>query len=295
MAGRLGPRKLLLHRALMPKPAKPPKKLHFVPQAQLRHFAQDDDQRSISVFDKRTDRAWVSSILNAGSENDFNTVDLDGGKWNFEDLFSDVDRRSASLLSRILERRSVGWLLDEDRAALYDLLSTQHLRTHFSRTSPKHLAHEMRELVRDLGYDPDADPKMAMPSDASLRLGALRSFLDRSQIARLMERLVPALFAAGAGQRFVLSDHPVVMTNAFSYGDVGLEAHGVIVMLPIAPAIAVALLCPTIIGRYEAMDQAVLDPDMHSRMPDIGTASVRGTRSHWKISNSTTGMPIRSG
>ena len=60
---------------MSPRP-KPSKKHHFVPQAQLRHFAADPDRSSIWVSDKRTGRAWISSILNAGSENDFNTVEL---------------------------------------------------------------------------------------------------------------------------------------------------------------------------------------------------------------------------
>jgi hypothetical protein len=250
----------------MPKLSKPSKKHHFVPQAQLRHFAQDVDQRSIWVFDKRTDRAWVSSLLNAGSENDFNTVELDAGKWNFEDIFSAVDSRSAWLVSRILDRRSVEWIEVEERAALIDLFSTQMLRTSVSRTSPRHVAGEMRKLVRDLGYDPDADPKMGMPSDASLRIGAVRSFLDRGRIARSMVRLIPALFTARADQRFVLSDNPVVIANAFPYGDVGLEAHGITVILPIAPDLAVSLVCPTIIDRFEAIDRAGLDPDRYARM-----------------------------
>lgn len=250
----------------MLKPPKASKKHHFVPQAQLRHFAQDADRRSIWVFDKRTDRAWVSSILNAGSENDFNTVELGDDKWNFEDLFQQVDSRSAKLVSEIIGRRSLEWLAQEDREALIDLFATQMLRTHFARTTPRHLAGELREIVRGIGYDPDEDPDMAMPSDAALRLGAVRSFLSRGRIALSMVRLIPALFAADAGRRFLLSDDPVAVTNAFPYGDAGLNSHGVLAMLPIAPDLAVALVCPTIIARYEAIDQVELDPDTHARM-----------------------------
>jgi hypothetical protein len=250
----------------MSKTAKPSKKHHFVPQAQLRHFAHDPDHRSIWVFDKRSDRAWISSILNAGSENDFNAVELDAGKWNFEDIFSEVDGRSAGLASRILERRSVGWVGVEEKASLIDLFATQILRTQFSRTSPLHLAGQMRELIRSLGYDPDADPDMAMPSDAALRLGAVRSFLQRDRIAKSMARLVPTLFAAPAGQRFILSDDPVAMANAFPYGDVGLQSHGIIACLPVAPDLAIALVCPTIVTRYEAIDRVEMADDKRARM-----------------------------
>lgn len=256
----------LLYLSKMSKPSKPSKKHHFVPQAQLRHFALDPERRSIWVFDKMTDRAWVSSILNAGSENDFNSVELDTGKWNFEDVFQEVDSRSARLVSQVVERRSVGWFGPDEHAALIDLFATQSLRTHFSRSTPRHLVVEMRELVRGLGFDPDEYPDMAMPSDASLRLGAVRAFLSRGSIALSMVRLVPALFAAGAGQRFLLSDDPVAMANAFPYGDVGLQAHGIIVVLPIAPDLAVALVCPTIVERYEGIDRFDLEPEKRKLM-----------------------------
>lgn len=250
----------------MSKPSKPPKKHHFVPQTQLRHFAQDAERKSIWVFDKMTDRAWVSSILNAGSENDFNSVELDTGRWNFECVFEEVDGRSAWLVSQIVERRSVGWFGPDERAALIDLFATQILRTHFSRSTPRHLAGEIRELVRSLGFDPDKDPDMVMPSDASLRLGAVCTFLKRGPITLSMARLVPVLFAAVAGQRFLLSDDPVAMANALPYGDIGLEAHGIIVVLPIAPDLAVALVCPTIVERYEAIDSFDLELEKRKYM-----------------------------
>ena len=84
----------------MSRPSKPSKKHHFVPQSQLRHFAAYGDQRFLLVFDKRTDRSFRTSILNAGSENDFNTVSLGDAKWNFEDLFQDVDAAPRASLAR---------------------------------------------------------------------------------------------------------------------------------------------------------------------------------------------------
>ncbi|MES2001154.1 MAG: DUF4238 domain-containing protein [Pseudomonadota bacterium] len=246
--------------------SRPSKKHHFVPQFQLRHFAADDDRRSIWVFDKRRGQTYPSSILNAGSENDFNTVTNPGGKWNFEDLFRDVDGRSAQLVSEIIERKSLAWFSLEDRIALADLFATQLLRTHFSRTSPKHLAERMRENIRELGFDPDADPAMAMPTDPQLRLGAVRSFLRREEHALPLLRLMPTLFAAHEACRFVLSDHPVSVTNAFPYGDTGLASQGIMLVLPIAPDLAVSLVCPTIVSRYEAIDTVEMDVARRARM-----------------------------
>lgn len=250
----------------MPKPARPSKKHHYVPQAQLRHFASDPERKSIWVYDKGLDRSWVSSILNAGSENDFNTVELNSGKWNFEDLFRDVDGQSARLIGDIVSRHSLAGLTPADHVAMIDLFTTQMLRTRLARSTPQSMADQMREMMRQMGVDPDDDPNMASPTEAAIRVGAVKSFLERDRVALSMIRLVPALFAAGDGRRFIISDDPVIRRNAFPHGDGGLESHGIMVFLPIASDLGLVLLCPTILSRYEAVEQAEMDPDMRVRM-----------------------------
>ncbi|MCK1595039.1 DUF4238 domain-containing protein [Bradyrhizobium sp. 164] len=242
------------------------KKHHFVPQAQLRHFAADADGQYLFALDKRTDRSFRASILNAGSENDFNTVNLGASKWNFEDLFQEVDSRSARLVAEILSRRSMFWLAVDDRIALADFFATQLLRTQFSRSTPAHIAARLRETVRQFGYDPDQNPATAMPSDAALRLGSLRTFLDRSEHVVALLRLFPALYEIGGNDRLIISDHPVMVTNAFPYGDVGLGSHGVLVYLPVSPKFMIALHCPTIVKRYELIGHARLEAGQKARM-----------------------------
>lgn len=250
----------------MPETAKPSKKHHFVAQAQLRHFASDANRKSIWVYDKARDRSWISSMLNAGSENDFNTVELKSGKWNFEVLFQDVDGRSARLVSEIVSRRALAWITPVDHAAIIDLLTAQMLRTKLARLTPHSMALQMREMMHEVGVDPDADPSMATPSEAAIRMGAVKSFLERGRVAQSMSRLTPALFEAAVGQHFIISDDPVIVRNAFPYGDNGLESHGIMVFLPIAPDLGLALLCPTILSRYEAVEQAEMDDAMRARM-----------------------------
>ncbi|MGX1100655.1 DUF4238 domain-containing protein [Amorphus sp. MBR-141] len=246
--------------------SRPSKKHHFVPQAQLRHFAADPERRSIYVFAKRSDRSFLTSIANAGSENDFNTVNLGDTKWNFEDLFQEVDARSAHLVAETVSRRSLAWMTADDRIALADFFATQTLRTHFSRTGPKHLAGQLRKMTRQVGYDPDADPQTAMPSDAAVRLGAVKAFLEREGHTVALLGLHPALYASDGEHRFIISDHPVSRINAFPYGDVGLTSPGVMVMLPVSPGLTLALHCPTIVQRYELAASADLEPERRARM-----------------------------
>lgn len=242
------------------------KKHHYVPQAQLRHFARDSRRSSLFVFDKETSSSFPSSIVNAGSENHFNSVSFDGGRWNFEHLFQDVDCRSACLVAEIVSRRSLAWLKTEDSVALADLFATQLLRTHFSRTTPMLLAEDLREMIRRVGYDPNTDPNMALPTDASLRLGAAEAFLRRHPHTRALLRLRPALYGATGADRFVISDHPVTRTNAFPYGDRGLASPGILVLLPISPELTIALHCPTIVQRYESATGMDLPPVQAARV-----------------------------
>lgn len=242
------------------------KKHHFVTQAQLRHFAADTEQRFIYGFSKKSDRSFHTSILNAGSENDFNTVSFGDEKWNFEELFQEVDTRSARLIAEIIACRSLAWLTPEDHIALADLFATQLLRTHFSRKTPKYMAEQLREMVRQIGYNPDDDPHMVMPSDAMLRLNAVRMFLDRSSQVAALLRLHPVLYVSDGKYRFIISDHPICLVNAFPYGDGGLTSLGIIALLPISPDITIALHCPTIIERYELVENADLDTDQKARM-----------------------------
>lgn len=246
--------------------SRPSKKHHFVPQAQLRHFAADADQRFIYVFAKQTDCSFRTSILNAGSENDFNTVSFGNSKWNFEDLFQEVDTRSARLVAEIVSRRSLAWLTPGDRIGLADFFATQLLRTHFSRTSPKRIAEQLREMTRQIGYDPDQNPDMSMPSDATLRFGAVKAFLDRAGHAVALLGLHPALYATDGKQSFIISDHPVCRINAFPYGGQGLTSPGILVLLPISPDLTIALHCPTIVQRYELAASADLEPQRKARM-----------------------------
>jgi hypothetical protein len=249
----------------MAKKVKESKKHHFVPQARLMKFSIGAKNKQIWVFDKQSNKAFLSSILDAGSENYFNTVIVDSRRWNFEYLFQEIDSASSSLISEIIEKQSLSGLGTGKLEVLFDLFVSQFLRTHFARTTPLFLAKSVREMMSNLGFDPDSDPEWSLPSEASLRLSAVRSFLRREEQRASIARLIPALFTVEAGSHFVISDHPVAVTNQFPYGDLGLSSHGIIMLLPIAPTLAIALVCPTIIARYEAIDSLPEYSDRRAR------------------------------
>ncbi|MEE9454163.1 MAG: DUF4238 domain-containing protein [Paracoccaceae bacterium] len=236
---------------------------HFVTQAQLRHFASDNRQKFVMQFDKETSRSYACSIAkNAGSQQHFNTVVTANGRKNFEHIFEDVDRKSAKLVKDIIANNSVAWLQDEDHDALVNFLSLQLIRTPLVRATHKHLAAKIRGIARQCGYNPDEDSSMSMPSDAQLKLNTEQRFDKIESYATLLRRLQPALYRCDENERFLLSDHPIVITNQFPYGDTGLASHGILVTIPITPALMIAMHCPTIVRRYEQLDEIDLNPRM---------------------------------
>lgn len=234
----------------MPKPSKPPKKHHYVTQAQLRHFARDRGRTQIHVFDKKTGTSFTSSILNAGSENDFNTIVEDGGRLNFEAMFDGVDAAGAAIVAQIVECRSLSWMREEQVIALAELGAVQLLRTKLTRETPGVLAEEMRELLSKFGADLD-DPQLAPPTEANAKRGTIEAFLKRAGQRDSFLRLMPGLVEPAGSARFLISDHPVVFSNPFPYGDHALRAQGILVHLPLSPTLLLTWHCPTIVARFD--------------------------------------------
>jgi len=234
----------------MSTPAKLPKKHHYVTQAQLRHFASDKGRTRLHVFDKTRGTTFGSSILNAGSENDFNTIIEGDERLNFEAIFDEVDGNSATIVNQITERRSLAWMREEVVLKLADLGAVQLLRTKLSRETPGILAQKMRETLAQFGADLD-DPTLALPTKADTKRGTIEAFLKRAGHRDSFLRLFPGLVEPEGEARFLISDHPVAFSNPFPYGDHGLQSQGIMVHLPLSPTLQLIWHCPTIAGRFD--------------------------------------------
>lgn len=234
----------------MSKSAKPPKKHHYVTQAQLRHFARDKARTQLHVFDKATGASFGSSILNAGSENDFNTIVEGDERLNFEAMFNEVDGNGATIVNQITERRSLAWMREEEVLKLADLGAVQLLRTKLSRETPGMLAQEMREMLAQFGADLD-DPTLARQTEADAKRGTIEAFLKRAGHRGSFLRLFPGLVEPAGEARFLISDHPIVFSNPFPYGDHGLRSQGIMVHLPLSPTLLLTWHCPTIVSRFD--------------------------------------------
>ena len=149
-----------------------PKKHHYVPQSILRHFSADKTRTKIYVFDKTSMRSYSSSIRNAGCENYFNTVEIDGKIVCYEGLFQANDNHLARLLGAITSSRSLEHITAEDRHTLSEVVAAQIVRAKIMRTTIISIAEQLSTSLRELDLDLGEVDGLSMPTDKEVRRAA---------------------------------------------------------------------------------------------------------------------------
>ncbi|CAO3460756.1 hypothetical protein [Azospirillum argentinense] len=224
------------------------KKHHFVPQSILRRFTRSDAPDSLYVYDKKRDVVHPSSVLNAGMENGFNTVVIDGKRINFEAEFNDLDGAMAGVQKRLVEARTIAPLDDADRLVLADTAAVQLLRTKLFRTTmPSVLDSILSEFTR-VGL---VEGELPVMDEQAARAMAREALHEREQQRDILAAKDLLLIEPEPGTSFWISDNPVVRYNPLPYGDTGLSSPGVEVYWPIAADLALGFMCPTFRRRVE--------------------------------------------
>ena len=222
------------------------KKHHYVPQSVLRGFSFDQTQRQLYVFDKIRMMSFTSSVYNAGCENQFNTVEIEGQTVSFERLFQTNDDQLARLLNKIRNDRSLARLTPEDRFALSEVVAAQMIRTKLVRTTLRSIAEQLSKTLREAGIDPGEVDGFSIPTDQEIRRAALASFLDLQEIVDSLQKKRPILIHSCESDFFWISDHPVVLYNSFPYGERGLNSPGIEIYFPVSCDLVLGFFCPSI-------------------------------------------------
>jgi hypothetical protein len=212
------------------------KRHHFVPQSILRRFSRPEKAGSIFFFDKQTDKVRPSSVTDAGMENGFNTVVIDGERINFEDDFNKIDGAMATVHSRIVLARSLAVLDDDGRGILADAAAVQLLRTKMLRTTVVSLTAAILEDMARVGL---VDGEPSPMDEQSVRALARRAVQERARQRGILLGKELLLLEPENGAVFWTSDNPIVRYNQLPYGDTGLSSPGVEIYWPIARSDAI--------------------------------------------------------
>lgn len=226
------------------------RKHHYVPQSLLKCFSVDNAGKQIYVFDKTCGKAFLSSLVDAGSQNNFNKLEINEEVWNFEHIFQEVDDRLACLLKQIHHARDVSVLTDDDRRDWADMVSVQLLRTPLMRTTMPQVAADLVDSLVDIGLAKPED--FSLPTDNDSRINAVKMFLKRNALRATLEDKDFVLFESAGSTSFLISDHPVVRQSTAPYGDTGLTSPGVGIYLPLGPNLVLSMLCKSVRASLNA-------------------------------------------
>lgn len=222
-----------------------PKKHHYVPEAYLRNFARTDNPDQIWVFDKLRSRQFSSAVRDAGSEGNFNTIEVHGKKINLEPIFNEVDDFGPPLLRSFLETQRVDHLNQEERHKVAAVVATQILRAKIHRLSFGHMMEQLGESARNAGWNPEEFTNWKIPTEADAKVLSFRSLDLVDDLAKEIGSKVCVLHKVN-GDPLWTSDNPVATFNSFPYGDQGIKSQGIEIYYPLSPNFLLAFYCPSI-------------------------------------------------
>ena len=253
------------------------RKHHFVPRSLLRYFRPTDDVDYLYAFDKRSGRVFRTSLMNAGSENGFNTYKDGEDIINFEQDFDEVDALLANRLREIHSTRNVSLLSAEQRRDWADLAAAQLTRTPIVRSTMTVLLEDLRNQVEEKF---GTKLEIQIPSENDARRSARGLFKDREDARQALIAKDIVLFEALGDTPFRISDRPVTLQSTLPFGDTGLTSHGVAVFMPLGQRLMLGLLCPSIgrkLNKFSLEKLGLPDEDARARLIALRDGLATGT------------------
>ena len=232
---------------------------HYVPRLVLNSFTREGrgKKRQIFVYDKRTDRAFRTSVDNVFAERDFNTATTPDGVFCLEDGLANLENVVAPIIAGIIRRKNCKLQTAESAAALSLFIAIQRVRGTTTRAVIEEFTGRVRQVIESNFEDNVKaleDIDKARNSEA-IKLQSLN--LMRNGAAKFAQHIASkdtVIFSAPIGHRFVIGDSPVVLHNDKDfgpYGNLGLGAPGIQIYFPISPDLALGFFCPSIVAGWK--------------------------------------------
>lgn len=222
------------------------KKHHYNPRFVLSNFSIDGRGKQIWLFDKLLGESFPSSLMDAGSENWFNTFFYRGKTHNFEEVFQFIDDDCGDSIRRIHKDKTLATSNGEDISRLVLFVAVQMFRTKMQRTSMVEFTQQLADRLNNMGVPKGNIVELLDFGENEARIAGFRNLLGLDELAaKLVEKRL-VLLQNQSRQPLWTSDNPVVMHNTFRFGYLGLDAKGIEIYLPIGPDQCLAFYCPSI-------------------------------------------------
>ncbi len=238
--------------------AKESRNHHFVPRSILKNFSILDKGKQVFVFDKLLNNGYTSSISDAGSENNFNTVSTTTQKLNFENIFDEPDANIAPIIKLIVDTNSLSNLAPTQLNELLDYVLVQYLRVKLRRSTSSYIQGRLHEVVKDL--HPKAVLEEPIRSEEEIKFEALKIIEQRPNHQVFFSDKTLLLFKAHENSLLITSDNPIVKHNAFPHGGGGFNDKGIKIYFPISITLAIGIWCNSIFELWKQQKPYNLKP-----------------------------------
>ena len=230
---------------------------HYVPQMLLRGFSISADTEQVHVFDKRTDKAFITTVRNIAAEHGY--YDL-GDSATLDEAMTRADEVTFPIIERIRARRSLSDVSAVDRTFLAGFVTLQFLRTRGFQEHFRHIGHALVDAIAQRGLKPPQEWEAHLTAERQrahyLRVipGFLKDFLPHLLNKDLL------LFKTDRSTPFCISDNPVALNNTVNdddgiRGTLGFAVPGIEVHLPISSELSLAYICPSIGAGFQVLQK----------------------------------------
>ncbi|OMI05524.1 hypothetical protein BSN85_24850 [Bradyrhizobium brasilense] len=232
---------------------------HYVPKFILRQFCANSDAERVAVYDKQSDKTFVTSIRNVMAENRFNDFLFDDD-WivSFEPIACAAEDRVLPTYKKLLESRRLD-NSPQEKAALAFLIAFQFLRTKGNRDHWQQIEELIVAKVEQGGgrmQDVKGWEDWQPATENSLKRDHLLSIRKSiGEFAQIIGTKDFVLAEPAERRSFYLGDNPVCLHNMQKfgpYGNLGLAVTGIEIYMPLASDLLLCAWCPSILSTIRA-------------------------------------------
>jgi hypothetical protein len=229
---------------------------HYVPRFILRQFLSDTEKEQVPVYDKHTDKSFVTSIKNIMAERRFNDFVYENWIVSFEGIASGIEDIVLPSYRRVIERRQLDGT-PQEKVDLAFLIAFQLLRTKSRREFNGALEGEIQKRVEaeggkmgDIkGWEPSTEDSVKQE-----HLTFMRKHI--ADFAGIIAQKDFVLISSMPARSFYLGDNPVCLHNDRDhgpYGNLGLAVDGIQIYMPLSSDLMLAAWCPTVLPESHNM------------------------------------------
>lgn len=238
------------------------KKHHIIPQSVLQNFSYKNNRKQIYVYDKKTSNSFLSSIVDAGSENYFNTIKSGDLDLNFESFFDENDSSLAIVIKKIIDRESISDINTEETKILIRCIAFQLMRIKMYRTSFISFHEQLKMRIENEGWLSD----IHIPTEQEAKLNHLAQLSNIEEVVKGLEDKIILLYKTQS-QRLWISDNPIIVFNSLPYRSADIESRGTQIYFPISEKFVLCFLCPSHLEKnsikYQSFNSKdIIDPQL---------------------------------